>query len=495
MRRIFASLFFALACLFICLPSALAQGQTHALLLACSDFISQPDLGAAISGNLHLVGSALISADVPLGSLSIEDGTVGTVEAFSAAVADAFQNADESDLSILYLCTHGVLSSSDDGQVYLLLGDGENESALSAQQLYELIAPIQGEKLLILDACYSGALIGRGQPEQGRLPGSHEEPFLSPFIMDSSIHVLTSANGYESSWYYDSDHLSTGAVSYFASALASSLGLYGAAEADLSGDGAVTLDELHRHLSVAVPSSSSQLLSTRAGALVLPTSSSAMLSRPLMGFSYGTSLLTTDDPALSFSFTVTKEETAVQYRLVDYKDGGWDWQNARTFLDDGDGGDGTLSPGRKNRTLSFDGLADGEGGYLMLQVFSVMDAELLLCSERLIAIQGGAGSEPLSLSCREDLRHPGTDELPIAAFLDVPAELTVSIYAEDGTLVRRLAASLLTRPTRDGVTHLYWDGRDDSGKPVPQGRYVIAAEARVGGARQKAVASVSVSAP
>ena len=111
------------------------------------------------------------------------------------------------------------------------------------------------------------------------------------------------------------------------------------------------------------------------------------------------------------------------------------------------------------------------------------------------SIQGGAGSEPLSLSCREDLRHPGTDELPIAAFLDVPAELTVSIYAEDGTLVRRLAASLLTRPTRDGVTHLYWDGRDDSGEPVPQGRYVIAAEARVGGARQKAVASVSVSAP
>lgn len=495
MRRILASLIFALVCLSAHLPSALAQGQTHALLLACSDFISQPDLGAAISGNLHLVGSALISADTPLGSLSIEDGTVGTVDAFSAAVEDAFRAADEDDLSILYLCTHGVLSSSDDGQVYLLLGDGKNESALSAQQLYEFIAPIQGEKLLILDACYSGALIGRGQPEQGRLPGSHEEAFLSPFLMDSSIHVLTSANGYESSWYYDSEHLSTGAVSYFASALASGLGLYGAAEADQNGDGMVTLSELHRHLSVAVPSSSSQLLSSRAGALVLPTSSTAMLSRPLMGFSYSASLLTADDPTLDFSFTVTKEGAAVQYRLVDYTDGVWDWQHAKTFLDDGDNGDGTLSPGRKRRALSFDGLTDGEGGYLMLQVFSVTDGELLLCSERLIAVQGGAGSEPLSLSCRDDLRHPGTGELPIAVRLNVPAELTVSIYDESGTLIRRLVSSLLTRPTRDGVTHLYWDGRDDSGEPVSEGRYMITAEARVDGMRQKAVSSVSVFAP
>jgi len=488
MRRICRLLICML--LFCCLsvPSAFAEGQTHALLIACSDFISQPDLGAAISGNLHMVGSALISSDTPLGSLSIEDGTIGTTEAFESAVSKAFSSSTEEDLSILYLCTHGVLSSADDGQVYLLLGDGQNESALSAQQLYEVIAPIQGEKLLILDACFSGALIGR-------LPDRHDQEFLSPFLMDSSIHVLTSANGNESSWYYDSENLSTGAVSYFASALSSGLGLYGTPESDLNGDGTVTLSELHRHLSVAVPSSSCQLLSVRADELALPTASSAMLFRPLTGFSYGSSLLYAADPTLDFSFTVTGKNTAVQYRLIDFTGGSWDWQNARTFLDAGDSSDGTLTPGRKSRTLSLDGLLPDESGYMMLQVFSVTDGELLLCSERLIAVQSAQSNAQLSLSCPDRFEHPGLYELPIAIHLSVPAEITVSVYDENGAFIHRLAFSQLARPSQDDIVHLYWDGRDSRGIPVAEGRYLIAAEAIIDGARQKATASLMVSAP
>lgn len=491
-RRILGLVIF---CLCMLASSAFAQGKTHALLVSCSDFISQPDLGAAISGNLHMVGSALISSDVPLGSLSIEDGTIGSAAALKQAIDDAFSASTEEDLSILYLCTHGVLSSSDDNQVYLLLGDGQSESALSAQQLYDFIAPIQGEKLLILDACFSGALIGRGQPGHDHMSASHEHSFLSPFLMDSSIHVLTSANGYESSWYYDSENLATGAVSYFASALSSGLGLYGSPEADVNGDGTVTLDELHRHLSVAVPSSSSQILSTRAHSLALPTSSSAMLSRPLTGFSYGPSLLYASDPTLDFSFTVSKEHTAIQYRLIDFTDGGWDWQNARTFLDAGDLDDGTLTPGRKNRSLSLDGLALDEGGYMMLQVFSVSSGELLLCSERLIAVQSANNDVQLSLSCPDHFDDPGMREMTLDVHLSVPAEISVSIYDESGTSVRRLAASQLTRPSSGSITHLYWDGRDDNGMPVAAGTYTLAAEALVADVRQRSFASVIVSAP
>ena len=106
--------------------------------------------------------AALVGAGLNLGSLSIEDGTIGTVRRLQSAVDDTFGDADETDLSILYLCTHGVLSSSDDGQVYLMLGDGENEAPLGAAALQNILSGIQGEKLLIVDACYSGALIGRG---------------------------------------------------------------------------------------------------------------------------------------------------------------------------------------------------------------------------------------------------------------------------------------------------------------------------------------------
>ena len=170
----------------------------RALLVACRDFLTLPDLGNSVSGNLHIVGSVLVGAGLNLGSLSIEDGTIGTVRHLQSAVDDAFGDADETDLSILYLCTHGVLSSSDDGQVYLMLGDGENEAPLGAAALQSILSGVQGEKLLIVDACYSGALIGRGAFAHSLLPGSRAQSSASletPFLADPSIHVLTSASG------------------------------------------------------------------------------------------------------------------------------------------------------------------------------------------------------------------------------------------------------------------------------------------------------------
>ena len=113
-----------------------ALAETRALLVACSDFASQPDLGSAISGNIHMIGSALISSDMAPGALSIEDGTLGTPDELRAAVLSTFSGADEDDLSILYICTHGVLSSADDEEVYLLLSDGQAETPLPGSRLY-----------------------------------------------------------------------------------------------------------------------------------------------------------------------------------------------------------------------------------------------------------------------------------------------------------------------------------------------------------------------
>ena len=172
-----------LAMLLSLLPASSLAG-TRALLVACSSFLSQPELGNAVSGNLQMIGSALLGAQPRLASLSIEDGTIGTPQALKAAISDTFSGTTEEDLSILYLCTHGVLSSSDDQTAYLLLGDGQTESMLSGAQLYDMIAGIQGEKLLILDACYSGALIGRSA-------FGDQEACAAPFLSDPSVHVLT----------------------------------------------------------------------------------------------------------------------------------------------------------------------------------------------------------------------------------------------------------------------------------------------------------------
>ena len=486
MKKLFRILLTAL--LFILPAHALAD--TRALLVACSDFVSQPDLGSAVSGNLHMFGSALLGVSPRLAGLSIEDGTIGTADALSASIADAFADADEDDFSLVYLCTHGVVSS-DDSQTYLLLSDGERESAISGAMLAEMLSPIQGEKLLIVDACYSGAILGR-EPSAVRTPDEAEtaNDVSSPFLGDPTVHVLTSADAHESSWYFDSTQLSTGAVSYFASALSTGLGLYGVPEADLDGDSLITLAEIHNYLRIALPSSTSQLFSSDANAIVMPAVKSPLLSRPLYGFSYGESLLDAADPVFEFSFTVSSE-TAVQYRLIDYDAGKWNWEQAKTFLDAGDTPTGTLVPGRKSRALTLTDVAKSESGYLMLQIFSLQDEQLTLCAERLIAVQGVSEDASMRVSCAPDY-SPGDAELPISLELAVPAQVTVSIHSAEGELVRRLAASQLTRPAPDKRTRLYWNGRDDAGYLVQAGEYTVTAEALVCGARQKAAANVTV---
>lgn len=492
MRR-FARMFILV--FFLMLAPSVSVAQTRALLVACSEFVTQHDLGNAISGNLHMIGSALLNANIGASDLSIEDGTIATREHLADAIDEAFTGSDEDDLSILYLCTHGILSSSDDGQVYLLLGDGQTETPLMGSELCEMVSAIQGEKLLILDACFSGALIGRGMPSQTALPGerrsidhAYSEQYAAPFLADPSIHVLTSADGYESSWYFDSEQLTSGAVSYFASAISSGLGLYGAIEADLNGDGAVTLDELHRYLGVALPSSASQLLSSSAQSVVLPAANGSVLSRPLSGFTYGSSLLSADDPTLEFSFTVSREDTNVQYRLIDFADGRWNWEGASTFLDS----DATLGVGRKTRTLSLAGDVPENGGYMMLQIFSVTGSEVILCSERLIAVQPSGSEAGISVKAGRNMGQGTLTEVPIAVRMTVPAEVTVSVYSQSGELIRRVAHSQLTRPAPDYMTMFYWDGRDMQGNPVDPGSYVITAETRVDGKRRTAECELTV---
>ncbi len=484
MRRI---LHLVLCLSLLCLFSLPACAQTRALLIACSDFITQPDLGSAISGNLHMIASALLGADPALEGLSIEDGTIGTPEALSLAIDGAFSQASEDDLSILYLCTHGILSSADDGQAYLLLGNGKEETPLSSDALYRELSAIQGDKLLILDACFSGALLGRSASDELESAQAGSMVFTSPFLKDASMHVLTSASGSESSWYYDAEGLQSGAVSYFASALSSGLGLYGSAEADLNGDRLVTLDELHRHLAAAVPSSSSQLLSSCAERILLPTAQGAMLSRPLSSFSYGASLLRADDPTLDFSFTVT-QETAVQYRLIEYENGAWNWAQAQTFLD----GDAPVLPGRHQRSLTLPTVKTTDSGYLMLQVFSVSDSGLILCSERLIAVQPVLDSPAMTLHAPRQFESPGVSEIAVCASIGAPAEITVTVLDESGAVIRRLCAGQLTRPAHKNTFRLFWDGRNSDGEIVPDGRYVLTAETFIGFSRIKAAAELII---
>ena len=190
------------------------------------------------------------------------------------------------------------------------------------------------------------------------------------------------------------------------------------------------------------------------------------------------------------------EETfsyGADYGLYRQVNGGWDWQNAATFLDDGDATGGLLTPGRKTRELTLDGILEGESGYMMLQVFAVTGSEVILCSERLLAVRPAAVEPSVTLSAENaEFDASARRELVLEARINVPAEITVCIYDAQGKLVRRLASAQLTRPAPGDVTRLYWDGRNDAGERVPAGAYAAALETVIGGERQKATVDITV---
>ena len=112
--------------------------------------------------------------------------TIASVEAFEEAVRAAFQNSAEADTSVLYLSTHGIfedhVSNADAG---LLLSDGQTESLLTGKDLQRILDQVPGKKVVILDACNSGAIIGKG------LSGGADTCFLS----GPEYKVLCSAGG------------------------------------------------------------------------------------------------------------------------------------------------------------------------------------------------------------------------------------------------------------------------------------------------------------
>lgn len=93
------------------------------------------------------------------------------------------------------------------------------------------------KKVLLLDACHSGAMIGKGV----------EKSFENLFAGDN-YYVVCSSGGEEESWYWSGEvgGERLAGAGYFSGALADALSRTGSFGADENRDGAITLTELRR---------------------------------------------------------------------------------------------------------------------------------------------------------------------------------------------------------------------------------------------------------
>ncbi len=443
MRRFVGFIFVLLLFTFF---SPFTKAETRALLIACRNFVSYPSLGASVSGNVQMLASVFYSAGLPSDSLGIEDGTIGTVEDLENVILSRFSDARQDDLSILYLCTHGIIGKDGEGQ--LILSDGISEEGIDLSVLQETFMEIPGQILLLLDACHSGALIG------------HDAMRPRLVVHDQRISVLTSADGSESAWYYDHESLASGALSYFTASIASGLGFYGALEADFDKNGQISLSELYRYLQDNVASSTCQLSSAKPDAILLPTSKDSFLSKPISALSFGSSLLSSESQEVTLSFTVLSP-TQMLYRIIPLGSHYWDWQHALSIYEE------ESRIGRKRKKIHLP--PETTSSYFILQVFVINNGFPVLCGERLM----GYASNDLDVSLQiPEVTDTRPYDLPLIIHTTGPVLMQLEIQNYQGETLRT-SPQELSRPTPASECILYWDKRTEASNEIIPGNYIL----------------------
>ena len=477
----------------LCLPfhRALAEpGMNRALLVGCDHFVTQEDTSPSSENNVTRMAQTLSGGAMNLEVLVTRSAGISGPEELMALIRDTFAEATEEDVSYFYISTHGLWEPGDPTDTMtLLLSDGRNERGITARQLRECFDEIPGIKVLMLDACHSGAVIGKG------LRGPFDNVFEGP-----DYKVICSSGGAEESWFWSGligDTQLTGA-GYFSGALVSGLSASGGYGADENHDGTITLTELRRYLLDHHGASTVRVYPEEDDFAVLRYDANSFNGRrqdtAVTNVSFGADVLPADDPTVDFTFNVV-HATQVAYQLVYHRGDRWDFARSRLLYDDaerfGTFGDarGFLSPGLKERTITLDRADTGASGYVLLQLISLDSGRPSLVTSRVLCVPPEQGDPGLSILTEPVFTPSAFDELAIVIYHAFPCELTVTVESVDGTTVRRLASREPTRPiqlTPQGSFYC-WNGLTNNGSPAPAGEYRIRVKAHVGKDRYEAV--------
>ncbi len=471
-------------------PAAVTR---RALYVACDYFLSQEDTWPSSGNNAKAVARALEGGTMAFERQETQNN-LSSVAGLKQAIWDTLGDADGNDVSYFYISTHGIYDAAQPNlEAGLLLSNGVEEEVITARQLEEAFSAISGTKVLIIDACNSGAFIGKGLSG-----GATEAAFLGP-----EYKVLTSAGGSEESWYWSSADKSPGVVqgaSYFSSALSDGLGYHGEYGADLNRDGQITLAECYKYLLENHSASTPQSYPQEDGFVLLTYDTAQAFHGPpsqdsiISGITFYDTMLDSRQSTISFEFTAAKP-TQLAYQLVYYQNGKWQFSTAPLKYDDqevgGDFGDqrGAISAGRKQRTLELAPQGEDTYGYAMIQLVTLEDGKATVHGSRVLCVPPISGDPELKVKTDTAIDPTKGRELSILVNHKYPCLLSVSIADESGKTVRRLASYQPTRPQQltPAGSLFYWNGRLQDGTPAAPGKYTVKVTAHIGDVPYEAV--------
>jgi len=355
-------------CVALCLPAMTAPspgwGMTRCLVVGFDRFVTMPSTGHASANNTETMAALLEDFLPGEKQITLHVDGPGSIEDFEGLILETFAGARDEDTALLYISTHGVDREGAPGGMALLLSNGEQEEGLTPDRLRLILDRIPGRKILMADACRSGALIGRGK-ENGR-----------DFFAADDYRVLVSAGSEEDSWFWSAEEDEYTGTGYFTEALDSALRASDPGQIDPDGDGTVSLKELTARLREIHGASTVYCRPDDNGEplFILPEERSA--GGRLRGLRFEPVVADEDSLTLSIRFRV-EEQVRLTYQLVPSRNGRWDFEHAVKAPDRERTGliRGLVSPGEKERTIRLSPESLGEDGRALMQIISLRGEE------------------------------------------------------------------------------------------------------------------------
>ena len=347
------------------------DGVIRCLLVGCDRFASMPDTEPASANNVDTM-EALLTDFLP------EDTAIrrqvngpGTVDGFEQLVKDVFREAKDADTSLIYLSTHGLIwDEADLPRMSLLLSDGTDDERLSPEMLRQILDQVPGKKVLILDACHSGAVIGRGGGDGVN------------WFEDDACRVLVSSGALEESWFWNVETDGYTGTGYFTSAMDNALRASDRDQIDPNGSGDVSLQELTARLRQIHGASMVYCWPEESGETLFQLPADRRTGSRLQGVAFGTPEADGDTIILPIHFRAG-EAIRVMYQLVPSRNGRWDFEHAVKLPDREKTGliRGLVSPGEKDRKIRLSVNSLGEDGRALMQIITLRGEGMTPASE------------------------------------------------------------------------------------------------------------------
>ena len=474
----------AFFCLAALRPLPTARGEEdsvrreRALLIGVDEFVSQPSAYPSSTNNVYAMQEMFQAAAEPLEKILVPDAPVTSVQQLTELIQRVFGGAEAGDVSYLYISTHGLYDPENGVEPALLLSDGQTENHLTPEELEAAFDGISGTKVLILDACNSGAFIGKGMTEW-------DEP---PCFLGDDFKVITSSGAREESWYWsageDAKQEERQGAFYFTQALCDALSAACGYPADQNHDGSITLKELYDYLLLNHAASTPQVYPQNDDDFVifrydpsepLPT---GLERSPIMDVTFSDLVLDQDSREITIEY-IAMRPVRVAYQLVYRREGRWEFENAQLIYDDSERfsafGDqeGAVSAGWKQRTLRLDELADDAYGYALVQLVSIDRGKLRVHAGRVLCVLPEEEPPAPTVEISGSFAPETGRELAVFVGHTSPCTLSVAILDEEGQVVERLCHRRSTRPMGLAGTTLYWDGKQRDGSPALAGTYRV----------------------